>query len=140
MLNAYKTPTFMGNSSGSGPLAPQHTVTRNAALAEGKIAIPHRFYLVDGRIIDGYLYRGINSRLVDELYGQKGSFVSVLDAECITTGEMIPYMAINERHIVSIQELADLVALRAARREQEVLAAKEAARQSAARQSEEEAR
>jgi hypothetical protein len=88
-----------------GPLTPQRSVIRSSALAEGKIPLLHRFYLVDNRVIEGYLFRGVNSRLVDELYGQKGSFVSLVDAQCVGTGEVASYMAINERHIVSIEEI-----------------------------------
>lgn len=111
MMTSYEPTTLLGvPHSSRGALAPQNAVTRNAALAEGKLALPHRFYLVDGRIIDGFLFRGVNSRLVDELYGQKGSFVSVVDATCVNTGIQVPYMALNERHIVSIEELEESAA------------------------------
>jgi len=93
-----------------GPPPPQRYVVHNTALAEGKIPLPHRFCLVDGRVIEGYLYRGITSRLVDELYGQKGSFVSLIDAHCLSTGRVVPYMAINEAHVVSIEEIPSLTA------------------------------
>lgn len=107
MINSFEIPGSYEMHSRTGPLAPQRTVIRNSALAEGKVPLSHRFFLVDGRVIEGYLFRSVNSRLVDELYGQKGSFVSVVDAHCVGTGEVAPYMALNERHIVSIEELPE---------------------------------
>jgi hypothetical protein len=106
----FEIPGFHEMQTRIGPLAPQRTVIRNSALAEGKVPLSHRFFLVDGRVIEGYLFRGVNSRLVDELYGQKGSFVSVVDAHCVGTGDVAPYMALNERHIVSIEELPEPLA------------------------------
>ena len=103
-MSTFEKPRVHEMRAARGPLAPQRTVIRSSALAEGKVPLPHRFYLVDGRVIEGFLFRGANSRLVDELYGQKGSFVSVVDAR-VGTGETVPYMAINERHIVSIEEI-----------------------------------
>ena len=107
MINSFDRPGIQEVRPAPERLAPQRSVIRSAALAEGKVALPHRFYLVDGRVIEGYLFRGVNSRLVDELYGQKGSFVSVVDARCVGTGEIIPYTALNERHIVSIEEIVE---------------------------------
>lgn len=103
-MNSFEKPRIHEMRTRGGPLAPQRSVIRSSALAEGKVPLPHRFFLVDGRVIEGFLFRGVNSRLVDELYGQKGSFVSVVDAR-VGTGETVPYMAINERHIVSIEEI-----------------------------------
>lgn len=114
MITSFEKSTMHEMRSARGPLAPQRTIIRNSALAEGKVPLSHRFFLVDGRIIEGYLFRGVNSRLVDELYGQKGSFVSVVDACCVGTGEVASYMALNERHIVSIEEIAEPVWFRQA--------------------------
>lgn len=108
MINSFEKPVMRQMSQSPRPLPPQRSVIRSSALAEGKVPLPHRFFLVDGRIIEGFLFRGVNSRLVDELYGQKGSFVSVVDARCVGTGESAPYMAINERHIVSIEEIQEV--------------------------------
>jgi|HigsolmetaAR201D_1030396.scaffolds.fasta_scaffold146344_1 hypothetical protein len=85
-------------------MAPR-TVISNAALKGNKKPYPHRFHLVDGRVIDGHLFREPNSRLADDLYGMKGGFISVLGARCTTTGREMPYVALNVDHIVSIEEL-----------------------------------
>lgn len=66
---------------------------------------PHRFHLVDGRVIEGQLYREPNSRLSDDLYGMKGGFISILDARCTTTGTSMAFIAVNLDHVVSIEEI-----------------------------------
>lgn len=83
----------------------QRSVLTDPTLKGNKQPFPHRIRLIDGRVLDGGIFRNPDSRLDDDLFNIKGSFLSVVDVEDTTSGESVAYMAINERHIVSIEEL-----------------------------------
>lgn len=51
----------------------------NAALAGNRVPRRHRFFLSDGRILTGDLYRSPNSRLADHVAALKG-YISVVNA------------------------------------------------------------
>lgn len=84
---------------------PDRSVYTNAALKGSKVPYPHRFFLSDGRVLEARMFREPHSRLEDDLYGTKGDFVSLTDVRCTTTGGVAPYMAVNQQHIVSIEEM-----------------------------------
>ncbi len=77
----------------------------DSVLRGNRSPCPHRFYLVDGRVIEGGMYRQPESRLSDDLYGMKGDFLGVVDARNLKTDEEVPFMVINKYHIVSVEEV-----------------------------------
>ena len=81
------------------------TVHTEAALKGRKALYPHRLHLVDGRVLEGGLYREPGSRLSDDLYGMKGDFVCVLDAICSRSGPLASFMVVNLHHVILIEEL-----------------------------------
>ena len=88
-----------------GFLVRERRVHTDATLKGRKALFPHRLHLIDGRVIEGNLYREPGSRLSDDLYGMKGDFVCVLDACCTRSGRLAPFMVVNLHHIVMVEEL-----------------------------------
>lgn len=80
----------------------------NAALAGNRVPRRHRFYLADGRVMSGDLYRSPNSRLADQLAGLKG-YISVVDATIEgdggDAGPTMEFIALNSEHVLFIEEL-----------------------------------
>lgn len=92
----------------------------NSALAGNRVPRRHRFYLSDGRILSGDLYRSPNSRLADHVAGLKG-YISVVDAVVEDHGKPSPqasevasrpdgertmeFIALNSEHVLFIEEL-----------------------------------
>lgn len=67
----------------------------------------HRFHLTDGRVMEGHMYRVPNSRLADFLATLKG-FISLTDCTCTRTGERYPYVALNQEHVLFIEEMGNI--------------------------------
>ncbi|TVP60128.1 MAG: hypothetical protein EA351_00905 [Gemmatimonadales bacterium] len=78
----------------------------NAALAGNRVPRRHRFYLSDGRILTGDLYRSPNSRLADHVASLKG-YIAVVDAkvEIGEPGQSMDFIALNSAHVLFIEEL-----------------------------------
>jgi hypothetical protein len=74
------------------------------SMVGNKVPLPHRFHLTDGRVIGGHLHKSPNTRLTDHLSTLKG-FVCVTDARCEKTGASFPFLALNQDHILFIEEL-----------------------------------
>ncbi|HEX5724665.1 MAG TPA: hypothetical protein VFX98_04320 [Longimicrobiaceae bacterium] len=69
-----------------------------------KRPIPHRFHLSDGRVLEGKLHRSPTTRLADHLSTVKG-YISVTEVHCASTGERYAYLALNQDHLLFIEEL-----------------------------------
>lgn len=88
----------------------QATLARTAAapgspsLVGAKIPIPHRFHLTDGRVISGDLHKAPNTRLADHLSTLKG-YISLTHASCEASGQVFPYILVNQDHVLFIEEL-----------------------------------
>jgi len=65
--------------------------------------------MVDGTEIRGILHRAQGTRTLDYLNRQAEGFVALTDAELIRDGrtELVPFLAINKRHILRLIEAAD---------------------------------
>lgn len=89
-----------------GPSAPRPGSTPGTqAMVGNRVPLPHRFYLVDGRTISGHLHKAPTTRLADHLATIKGGFISVTNATCDTSGKQFPYIAINQSHVIFIEEV-----------------------------------
>lgn len=75
-----------------------------AAMVGNKVPMPHRFYLVDGRIIRGDMYRGRQSRLADHLTTLKG-YIGVVNAMIEGTHEALGFVTLNAALVLMIEEL-----------------------------------
>ena len=84
--------------------APGSQIPTTPSLVGNKRPRPHRFHLTGGRVLDGNLHRAPNARLADHLSTLKG-FISVTDAVCSATGERYGYLALNQEHVMFIEEL-----------------------------------
>lgn len=73
-------------------------------MAGGKVPMPHRFHMANGRVIEGDLHRLPKSRLADHLSTLKG-FLSVTQAHDPATGEHFPYLVLNMDHLLFIEEV-----------------------------------
>ena len=93
-------PPLTGDDGAAG-----RRVHTSATLRADRRPYPHRFRLVDGRALEGSFYREPSSRLVDDLYGIKGDFICVLDARYVDGGDVVPFLVLNVRHIIAIEEL-----------------------------------
>ena len=69
-----------------------------------KKPLPHRFHLSNGRVLEGAMHRAPNARLADHLSTLKG-YVSITDVRCVATGDRFAYVAVNQDHILFIEEL-----------------------------------
>lgn len=85
----------------------------SSPLAGNRIPRRHRFYLSDGRVMIGDLYRSPNSRLADHVASLKG-YISVVDAtiehnpNAVDAGDSnltMGFIALNCEHIMFIEEL-----------------------------------
>lgn len=77
---------------------------RSQSLVGNKTPFRHKFHLSDGRVLDGELYKAPNARLADHLSTLK-SYVSATNVCCEATGRTFEYLAINQDHIVFIEEI-----------------------------------
>lgn len=86
-------------SSGPVPAPP-----RTPSLVGNKRPQPHRFHLTGGRVLEGNLYRAPGQRLADHLSTLKG-FISITDARCTASGERFAYLALNQDHLLFLEEI-----------------------------------
>ncbi|HEX2093045.1 MAG TPA: hypothetical protein VHG28_11610 [Longimicrobiaceae bacterium] len=87
------------------PAPRPQAVPRTPSMVGNKVPLPHRFHLTDGRIIGGHLHKAPNTRLTDHLSMLKG-FICVTNARCERTGATFPFLALNQDHVLFVEELA----------------------------------
>jgi hypothetical protein len=75
-----------------------------AAMVGNKVPRPHRFHLVDGRVLRGDVFRSPNVRLVDHLSTLKG-FIAVVSARFEGTEERFDFVAVNSDNVLFIEEV-----------------------------------
>jgi hypothetical protein len=75
-----------------------------AAMVGNKVPMPHRFFLADGRIVRGDLYRGRQSRLADHMTTLKG-YIGVVNAVIEGTEESLGFVTLTAAQVVMIEEL-----------------------------------
>ena len=65
--------------------------------------------MIDGTDIRGILHRAHGTRTLDYLNRQAEGFVAMTDAELVRDGrtELVPFLAINKRHILRLIEAND---------------------------------
>ncbi len=88
----------------ANPAPLPHAAPGTPSLVGNKVPLPHRFHLTDGRSLTGDLHKAPTSRLADHLSTLKG-FISVTHAHCEKTGTELPYIVLNQDHVLFIEEL-----------------------------------
>ncbi len=86
-------------------LTPGGSIPRSPAMVGKKVPTKHRVHLIDGRIVQGEIFRAPKSRLADYLSTLKG-FLSVVNAVIEESGKTLDFIAINMSNVLMIEEIS----------------------------------